>query len=61
MIMIHKNKDRVTIRFKNEIDLDKLKDTAEILNMTVNKLVQKLIETYINDFKKTFNPNSNKR
>jgi len=59
--MIHKNKDRVTIRFKNEIDLDKLKDTAEILNMTVNKLVQKLIETYINDFKKTFNPNSNKR
>lgn len=59
--MNHKNKDRITIRFKNEVEVDQLKDTAEILNMTVNKLVQQLIQTYIHEFKKRFNPDSNKR
>ena len=54
--MNHKNKDRFTIRFKNEIELKELKNTATMLDITVNKLVQSLIQKYIHEFRKGYNP-----
>ena len=53
-----KNNNRITIRFKQEVDLKNIRFIAKAMDTNPNKLIQYIIKSYIKKVKRNFEDSS---